>query len=156
VPTLYDLLLPPEQRPATFKVGAREFDPNKVGFRSDGYDGFEFRTTQRGNKNGGHLYGTQLSEADRRDLLESLKCVEAEVDPRHPIRGRSGILAIRQRLARDNCWARQQPPNDDRRSGHNGPFRPATPPCNQGKGKARRSRDNPLICRAFFGCGRWI
>jgi len=73
VPTLYDLLLPPEQRPATFKVGAREFDPDKVGFRSDGYDGFEFRTTQRGNKNGGHVYGTQLSEEDRRDLLEYLK-----------------------------------------------------------------------------------
>ncbi len=54
VPTLYDLLLPvnareaaPKARPVTFKVGAREFDPVKVGFRYEGYDGFEFRTELR-------------------------------------------------------------------------------------------------------------
>ena len=73
VPTLYDLLLPPEQRPSSFKVGAREFDPEKVGFKSDGYNGFEFRTIQRGNKNTGHNYGAKLSDDDRRDLIEYLK-----------------------------------------------------------------------------------
>jgi hypothetical protein len=55
VPTLWDLLLPAYQRPKAFKVGAREFDPDKVGFKSEGYDGTEFRTNlQRGNYNSGH------------------------------------------------------------------------------------------------------
>ena len=36
-------------------VGAREFDPNKVGFKSEGYDGSKFITgVQRGNYNAGH------------------------------------------------------------------------------------------------------
>jgi hypothetical protein len=73
VPTIYDLLLPPEQRPTSFQVGAREFDPDKIGLKSAGYNGFEFRTGQRGNKNTGHIYGTQLSDEDRKDLLEYLK-----------------------------------------------------------------------------------
>ena len=84
VPTLYDLLLPVkrdgdpedgEYRPAKFFVGAREFDPEKVGFESEGYDGFEFNTTiQRGNKNTGHEYGAgRLSETERLELLEYLK-----------------------------------------------------------------------------------
>jgi hypothetical protein len=32
VPTLYDLLLPPAQRPKTFALGARDYDPVKLGF----------------------------------------------------------------------------------------------------------------------------
>jgi cytochrome c peroxidase len=35
VPTLYDLLLPPESRPRSFRLGSREFDPVKVGFVAD-------------------------------------------------------------------------------------------------------------------------
>ena len=35
VPTLYDLLLPPDSRPRSFKLGTREFDPDKVGFVTD-------------------------------------------------------------------------------------------------------------------------
>lgn len=35
VPTLHDLLLPPQQRPKTFRVGCREYDPDKVGFVQD-------------------------------------------------------------------------------------------------------------------------
>jgi hypothetical protein len=55
VPTLWDLLLPASQRPKSFKVGAREFDPDKVGFKSAGYDGTQFNTDlQRGNYNTGH------------------------------------------------------------------------------------------------------
>ena len=34
VPTLYDLLHP-DQRPAKFKTGGREFDPVKIGYQSD-------------------------------------------------------------------------------------------------------------------------
>jgi hypothetical protein len=57
VPTLYDLLLPAKDRPKSFKVGAREFDPDKVGFKSAGYEGpgTQFNTDlQRGNHNTGH------------------------------------------------------------------------------------------------------
>ncbi len=80
VPTLYDLLLPAKTddggaaRPAKFLVGAREFDPEKVGFVSDGYDGFVFDTSKRGNRNTGHEYGAgKLSHDERLDLLEYLK-----------------------------------------------------------------------------------
>lgn len=55
MPTLWDLLLPASKRPKSFKVGAREFDPNKIGFKSDGYSGTTFNTDlQRGNHNTGH------------------------------------------------------------------------------------------------------
>ena len=55
VPTLWDLLVPAAQRPKSFKVGAREFDPEKVGFKSADYDGSQFNTDlQRGNYNTGH------------------------------------------------------------------------------------------------------
>jgi hypothetical protein len=76
VPTLYDLLLPPEQRPKTFALGEREYNPAKIGFavgtactRQDcGVD-----TTRTGDGNGGHLWGTDLSEPERMALLEYLK-----------------------------------------------------------------------------------
>jgi mono/diheme cytochrome c family protein len=92
VPTLYDLLLPqnpedakdpikaalcvpnPAYRPCKFMVGSREFDPEKVGLKSSGYDGFSFNVRLPGNSNGGHEYGTKvLSNEDRLDLLEYLK-----------------------------------------------------------------------------------
>jgi hypothetical protein len=85
VPTLYDLLLPASERPKTFLVGSREFDPVKVGFKSTGYAGFNFDTSLPGNSNAGHEYGTYdvilpdgtvvkaLTEEDRLDLLEYLK-----------------------------------------------------------------------------------
>jgi hypothetical protein len=89
VPTLYDLLLPTkalnalndpadppdaEFRPDKFMVGSREFDPEKVGLKSSGYDGFVFNTRLPGNSNTGHQYGTRsLSKEQRFDLLEYLK-----------------------------------------------------------------------------------
>lgn len=94
VPTLYDLLLPAkrpddpedgEYRPDEFMVGSREFDPIKVGFRSDGYEGFRFRTLRRGDSNAGHEYAAgrtpqlngevlpPLSEQERWELVEFLK-----------------------------------------------------------------------------------
>src|SRR5207248_7345886 len=72
VPTLYDLLLPPnpedaknpsaavecrpvpagvEYRPCKFMVGSRELDPEKVGLKSSGYNGFLFNTKLPGNSN---------------------------------------------------------------------------------------------------------
>ena len=94
VPTLYDLLLPAqcpandrqaECRPATFQVGSREFDPVKVGIRTEGYAGFTFDTRLPGNSNAGHEYGAvavvkgddtnvpALTREERLDLLDYLK-----------------------------------------------------------------------------------
>ena len=73
VPTLYDLLLPPVQRPARFAVGRLEFDPRKVGHVSDGEAPFVLDTAVTGNGNGGHLYGTDLADDDRWALVEYLK-----------------------------------------------------------------------------------
>jgi hypothetical protein len=52
VPSLYQLLLPEEQRVKTFKVGSREFDPVNVGYVTD--SGFQFDTSLPGNRNIGH------------------------------------------------------------------------------------------------------
>jgi hypothetical protein len=82
VPTLYDLLLPKKRdgdpkngdyRPDQFQVGSREFDPEKVGLKSSGYNGFTFDTRRRGNSNAGHSYGTGFDKEQRLDLLEYLK-----------------------------------------------------------------------------------
>ena len=79
VPTLYDLLLPPERRPATFAVGSRRFDPVRVGFETDGPGFPTFRAVDEdgrpvpGNANVGHVFGTELGEAERWALVEYLK-----------------------------------------------------------------------------------
>jgi len=104
VPNLYDLLLPAaampgdppgtKYRPAKFIVGSREFDPVNVGFKTDGYAGFQFLTDKLGNSNAGHEFGTRdakdengnpikdkdgnvaypaLTEQQRWDLVEYLK-----------------------------------------------------------------------------------
>ena len=52
-------------------------DLENIGFVSTGpraaAEGFRFDTTQRGNGNGGHQYGADLDEADKRALIEYLK-----------------------------------------------------------------------------------
>lgn len=89
VPTLYDLLLPSrkdvankkvrpnaegEYRPDKFMVGSREFDPKKVGFITEGYKGFLFDTSKKGNYNTGHIYKLdQLTRRERLDIVEYLK-----------------------------------------------------------------------------------
>jgi mono/diheme cytochrome c family protein len=79
VPTLYDLLHP-DQRPAKFKAGAREFDPVKIGFQDDltasGSNVWLFDTSQPGNSNIGHsgeAFGSTLPEDQKSALLEYLK-----------------------------------------------------------------------------------
>ncbi|MBV8096648.1 MAG: hypothetical protein JO110_26070 [Acetobacteraceae bacterium] len=76
VPTLYDLLLPPEQRPKRFALGARQYDPVKLGFAVEtacSQQDCLVDTTRTGDGNGGHLWGTDLAEPDRMALLEYLK-----------------------------------------------------------------------------------
>jgi hypothetical protein len=73
VPTLADLLRPAPERPAQFIVSNGAFDPVNVGFEAGGDGGFLLDTSVPGNANGGHEYGVDLTEADRRALLEYLK-----------------------------------------------------------------------------------
>jgi hypothetical protein len=108
VPTLYDLLLPSHlrtvlkdgetmrepkstDRPLSFHVGSREFDAERVGFKTDDSpittfsDGTsllpfrfdivdEFGNPIPGNYNSGHEYGSsELSHEERLELVEYLK-----------------------------------------------------------------------------------
>lgn len=73
VPTVRDLLNPPEQRPKWFYRGYNVIDPVNVGFISTGPQGWRFDTAERGNGNGGHLYGVTLTAGEKEDLLEYLK-----------------------------------------------------------------------------------
>ncbi|WP_404788544.1 c-type cytochrome [Altericista sp. CCNU0014] len=78
VPTLWDLLQKPSDRPTTFYRGNDLYVPDKVGFATDvaaenGKRYFPYDTRLPSNGNGGHLYGTELSAADKKALLEYLK-----------------------------------------------------------------------------------
>jgi mono/diheme cytochrome c family protein len=78
VPTLRDLLEPPERRPTIFFRGYDVFDQAKVGFvsnvpQADGRSFFRFDTGVEGNSNGGHLYGVTLPESDKQAIVEYLK-----------------------------------------------------------------------------------
>ena len=78
VPTLGDLLQPPDQRPERFYRGYDLVDPANGGFVSQAGSPAErlgtlYDTTIPGNGNGGHLYGTDLSDQDKQRLLAYLK-----------------------------------------------------------------------------------
>ncbi len=78
VPTVRDLLEPPARRPQTFYRGYDVIDAQNIGYISNlaqekGHKFFLFDTRQRGNGNGGHLYGTQLAGPAKDDLIEYLK-----------------------------------------------------------------------------------
>jgi hypothetical protein len=78
VPTLRDLLEPPERRPAMFYRGYDVYDPLRVGFVSnvpseDGRLFFRYDTSVPGNGNGGHVYGTTMTDEDKRAIVEYLK-----------------------------------------------------------------------------------
>jgi mono/diheme cytochrome c family protein len=79
VPTLADLLEPPEKRPANFSRGIDTLDPGRGGFVAPPCDpppaqmkNFCFNTDLPGNNNTGHRYGTNLSPAEKSDLLAYL------------------------------------------------------------------------------------
>jgi hypothetical protein len=86
VPTLYDMLLPPLDRPRSFRLGTREFDAEKVGFvtteTADNTFVFETRDASggviAGNSNLGHDYGNaSFTEEQRWALVEYMKAVGA-------------------------------------------------------------------------------
>jgi len=93
VPTIYQLLSPVEQRDKKFFVGTRDFDPVNLGLNTEAFhkNGFWLDTSITGNSNHGHEFrkgyiewkpgsppqygviGPELTEEDRRDLIEYLK-----------------------------------------------------------------------------------
>jgi hypothetical protein len=75
VPTLDDLLKPVNVRPGTFSISSRKYDVNKLGYLQDDKAAV-FDTTKLDNSKAGHegaKYGTTISPAERKDLLEYLK-----------------------------------------------------------------------------------
>jgi mono/diheme cytochrome c family protein len=78
VPNLWELLTPAKQRKETFMVGSRTFDPQKVGYDTEHSPSKNALfvadpANTNGNGNGGHEYGTDLSEADRWAIIEYMK-----------------------------------------------------------------------------------
>jgi cytochrome c2 len=80
VPSLTDLLKPVADRPKTFFRGYDVYDPAKVGFVSDvaadpgtGLKFFRYDTSLAGNSNEGHVYGVDLTAAQKEALIEYLK-----------------------------------------------------------------------------------
>jgi len=85
VPTLYALLSPQNERPRTFRLGNRNFDPVNVGYVDGG--GSRLDTSKPGNSNAGHQFagpagvtdrpsgtiGRGLSRDERLALIEYLK-----------------------------------------------------------------------------------
>lgn len=78
VPTMDELLSPPAQRRATFYAGNDVYDQARLGFVSDvrqrgSRQYYAYNTRDRGNGNGGHLYGVNLSPSAKAALIEYLK-----------------------------------------------------------------------------------
>jgi hypothetical protein len=78
VPTLRDLLEPPDKRAKEFYRGYNVFDQKNVGFLSNiASEGdqqfFRFDTSLPGNNNSGHVYGTNLSAEEKDALVEYMK-----------------------------------------------------------------------------------
>lgn len=79
VPSLADLLEPPDKRPRSFVRGSDVLDPARGGFvappcqpSTPATGTFCFDTARPGNSNSGHRYGTDLPAAEKADLLSYL------------------------------------------------------------------------------------
>lgn len=81
VPTMWDLLSEPSQRPTEFVVGAFDYDVEKLGFRSDPKETlptfysrvFVSPNALGGASNGGHYFSIGMTDDDKHDLIEYLK-----------------------------------------------------------------------------------
>jgi hypothetical protein len=71
VRTMRDLLSPPGSRPSSFRRGSNVYSQEDMGYVDDGP--YLMETALPGNSNGGHDYGTHLSDQDKRALIEHLK-----------------------------------------------------------------------------------
>ena len=103
VPTIYDLLSPVAERPKTFRVGSREYDPVKLGLKPPDSGFWVFDTSLDGNHNTGHefnvgykewkegdppahgLIGPLLTPDERLAIIEHLKVRDDDRDgPKEP------------------------------------------------------------------------
>ena len=90
VPSIWLLLSPANERPKTFWLGHREYDPKELGYKYKDKlpGGFKFDTTQKGNSNAGHSFentpnnektdgvvGRKLEPEERLALIEFLKAM---------------------------------------------------------------------------------
>ncbi len=77
VPSLQELFEPVSGRRSTFYRGYNVYDPVRVGFVSEGdsvkHAGMLYDTSLPGNSNAGHLYGVELTAAQKKALIEYLK-----------------------------------------------------------------------------------
>jgi hypothetical protein len=78
VANMWDLLTPPAARPASFFLGSREYDVQKLGYVTTPdpkapAPPWEMKTLITGNSNAGHVYGTTLPDDDKWALIEFLK-----------------------------------------------------------------------------------
>jgi hypothetical protein len=84
IPDLYALLSPQQERPATFWLGSKRFDPKRVGYEnSELKGGYLYDTSRPGNSNKGHEFrdgpqgngviGPALAPEYRWALIEYLK-----------------------------------------------------------------------------------
>lgn len=83
VPSIYALLSPHAERPASFYLGDLEYDVKNLGYRSTKKKHyFKLDTRKTGNSNKGHEFsntkgkgviGRQLTESERYDIIEYLK-----------------------------------------------------------------------------------
>ena len=78
VPTMRDLLDAPELRPKAFYRGYDVYDQARLGFVSDVPEADDqvytrYDTSVPGNSNSGHVYGTTLSDDDKRAIVEYMK-----------------------------------------------------------------------------------
>jgi len=71
VRTVPELLTPPATRAKSFRRGSRVYDEAQMGYTDEGP--YVLDTSQSGQSNAGHDYGTSLSRQERRDLMEFLK-----------------------------------------------------------------------------------
>ena len=71
VRTMQELLTAPDQRAKSFHRGSRTYDEQELGYTDEGT--YVLDTSTSGNANTGHDYGTKLSRAEKRDLIEYLK-----------------------------------------------------------------------------------
>jgi len=71
VRTMRELLTRPGERAKSFHRGARAYDASQMGYADEG--AYILDTTTPGNSNAGHDYGTGLSDAEKRELIEYLK-----------------------------------------------------------------------------------
>lgn len=61
VPSIYQMLLPAEERDQVFYLGRKEYDPEKLGIKVDEFKGaFKYDTSIKGNSNIGHEFNDGL------------------------------------------------------------------------------------------------